>query len=97
MMKKKSRLEESIEVTKNAEIVEWCRVDIDNNFSFNYINFNIDKSVEEYKVYKKAGEIEEYTNEAYMEEILVVLKNSNDLSFYDQNYKKIENKNISVL
>lgn len=52
--------------------------------------FVIDASVEEYRVYNKAGEVDDFTNEAYMEEILAVLGNDGFIKFYNQNYDLVE-------
>lgn len=64
---------------------KWCIVDIHNNFEFNNRLFIIDEDVEVYKVYNKAGEVEDYTNEAKMEQILAILTNDGNFKFYDQN------------
>lgn len=56
----------------------------------------ISDSVEEYKVYNKAGTVEEYTNEAYMEQVLVVVSKTGDLKFYNQNYDYIEPQYVNI-
>lgn len=83
-------------VLTNSKASQWCYVNVDNEFEFMGKTFVIDKDVEEYKVYNKAKEIEDFTNEAYMEEILIVLYEDGTLKFYNQNFDIIENDKISV-
>lgn len=94
-MDKKAK--KSIEVLSNSKAYQWCYVDTNNKFKFMGKEFIIDNSVEEYRVYNKAGEVDDFTNEAYMEEILVVLHNDGFLKFYNQNYELIDNKYIRVI
>lgn len=96
MTKKLTRLEKSTVILQNARATQWCYVNADNEFTFMNEHFVIDGKVEEYKVHNKAGVVEDYTNEAYMDSILVILDTDNQLSFYNQNYDKVENKLIEV-
>lgn len=91
-----SRLKKSLLALSNSKASQWCYVNVDNEFKFMGNTFVIDESVEEYKVYNKAGEIDDFTNEAYMEEILVVLYEDDTLKFYNQNFDIIENSKIKV-
>ena len=94
MSKKKTYLKKSSEILENAKVAKWIRVNIDNEFEFMSNKYVIDEKIEEYKVYNKAGTVENYTNESYMEEIFVVLDNNDNMSFYNQKYDLIENKYI---
>lgn len=96
MAKKKTRLQKSTAILKLSKLTQWCYVDTENEFKFMNQTFVIADSVEEYKVHNKAGTVEDYTNEAYMEEVLVVLNNDNSLTFFNQNYDLIESKFIKV-
>lgn len=78
---------------KKAKYTKWCNVDINNEFTFMENKYRIDSKVEEYKVYKKAGEIKDYTNEAYMVDILAIDQDG-VLYFYDQECKEIDSKLI---
>lgn len=89
MSKDTTRVKKVEHALNDAKVSQWCRVDINNEFKFMDKVFSINESVEDYKVYNKAGEVEDYTNEAYMEEILAVLYNNSDLRFYSQNYEQI--------
>jgi hypothetical protein len=91
-MKKKvqTRLEKSSAIMKGAKKSKWCYVNIDNEFEFEGATLYIHESVEEYKVHNKAFEVEDYTNEAYMEEILVVVDANNLVTFYNQNYDRVK-------
>lgn len=91
-----SRLKKSLLALSNSKASQWCYVNVNNEFKFMGSTFVIDESVEEYKVYNKAGEIDDFTNEAYMEEILVVLYEDDTLKFYNQNFDIIENSKIKV-
>lgn len=95
-MKKLTRLEKSTTILKQSKATQWCYVNTDNEFAFMNQNFIIDESVEEYKVHNKAFEVEDYTNEAYMEEILVAIDNENNLRFYNQNYDEIDVRLVRV-
>lgn len=94
--KKLTRLEKSTAILKNSISTQWCYVNTDNEFNFMNQTFVINQSVEEYKVHNKAGSVEDYTNEAYMEEILVVINNENKLSFFNQNYDLVDSKLVKV-
>ena len=84
-------------IRENSKIVEWCYVDTDNEFKFMNRTFVIDESVEQYKVHNKAGEVYDYTNEAIMDKILVVVDNENKLRFYDQDLNEIDGSLVYVL
>jgi hypothetical protein len=90
MAKKKTRLQKSTELLLNAKATQWISVNTDNEFMFMDSTFKISEDVEEYKVYKKAGEVEDFTNESYMEQILVVLDKHGMLKFYNQEYDLVE-------
>jgi hypothetical protein len=91
-----NRAEKSLSVMSNSKASQWCYVNVDNEFEFMGKIFIIDDSVEEYKVYNKAKDVYDFTNESYMEEILVVLYNDNTIKFYNQNYDEIKNDKILV-
>lgn len=96
MSKKMTRLEKSTAIISNSIKSEWRNVDINNEFTFMNLKLVISESVEEYKVYNKAGTMEDYTNEAYMEQVLVVVTESGDLKFYNQNYDFIEPQYVNI-
>jgi hypothetical protein len=91
-----TRLQKSTAILSNSNASQWCYVNTDNEFTFMGGTFVIDQSVEEYKVVNKAGEVEDYTNEAYMEEVLAVLGNDGIIRFYNQNYDQIEDSKVTV-
>jgi len=84
-------------IRENSKILEWCYVNTDNEFEFMNRTFAIDESVEQYKVYNKAGEADDYTNEAMMDKILVVVDNDIKLRFYDQDLNEIDGSLVYVL
>jgi hypothetical protein len=88
--RKLTRLEKSTNILSDAKASQWCYVNTHNEFEFMGNIFVIDSSVEEYKVHNKAGEVEDFTNEAYMEEILAVLGNDGFIKFYNQNYDVVK-------
>lgn len=94
--RKITRLEKGIKILSDSKASQWCYVNTENEFDFMNTSFLIDENVEEYKVHNKSGEVEDYTNEAYMEEILVVLMNNGDLKFYNQNYDLVDSNNVIV-
>jgi hypothetical protein len=94
--KKQTRLQKSTAILQLATATQWCYVNTENEFEFMNQIFVIADSVEEYKVHNKAGTVEDYTNEAYMEEILVVVDNENKLLFFNQNYDLVDNKLVKV-
>lgn len=96
MTKKLNKLQKSSTITAKAKAIQWCYVNTENEFQFMNQVFVIDENVQEYKVHNKAGTTDDYTNEAYMEEILVVLDNENDLTYYNQNYDIVETKYIKT-
>lgn len=83
-------------ILSDAKASQWCYVDTDNRFIFMDNTFIIDESVEEYKVHNKAGEVDNFTNETYMEEVLVVLSKDGELKFYNQNFDLIDDNKIIV-
>jgi len=91
-----SRLKKSISILSNSKASQWCYVNTDNEFIFMDNVFVIDDSVKEYKVYNKFGEVDDFTNEAYMEEILVILSNDDSLKFYNQNFDAIDGEKVTV-
>jgi hypothetical protein len=96
MSRKLTRLEKSTAILSNSKASQWCYVNTDNEFNFMGNVFVIDESVEEYKVVNKAGEIEDYTNEAYMEEVLAVLGLDGIIRFYNQNYDHINDLKVKA-
>ncbi|GIN25567.1 hypothetical protein FDF40_04595 [Clostridium sporogenes] len=96
MAKRKTKLQKSTAILNNSKITQWCYVNTDNEFRFMDKIFTISNKVEEYKVHNKAGTIDDYTNEAYMEEILVSIDDDGRLHFYNQNYDLIDNKFVKV-
>ena len=94
--RKLTRLQKSTQIVKTARATQWCYVNTLNEFTFLNQTFVISQEVKEYEVRNKSFETEDYTNEAYMEEILVVLDDSGDLKFYNQNYDLVENGFIAV-
>lgn len=90
--KKPTKLDRITLVLKDAKESVWQRVNIHNEFQFKLDTYKIDESVEEYKVYNKAGEVEDYTNEANMETILIVEDAEGTIAFYNENYDLIESK-----
>lgn len=91
-----SRAKKGLSVISNSKASQWCYVNVDNEFEFMGKTFVIDDSVEEYKVHNKAKDVYDFTNEAYMEEVLVVLYNDNTLKFYNQNFDEIKNNKVLV-
>ena len=91
------KLERGIEIFSNSKTYQWCYVNTDNEFKFMDGVFKISEDVTEYKVYKKAGTVEDFTNEAFMEEILVVVDENDTLKFYNQNFDHINNEDIKTL
>lgn len=96
MAKKKTRLQRSTEILNKSVATKWCYVNTENEFSFMGKVFVISDTVTQYRVINKAGEVEDYTNESFMEEIMVAVDQDNQLRFYDQDYYEIEKENISV-
>jgi hypothetical protein len=96
MAKKLTRLEKSTKILSNATFTQWCYVNTENEFKFMNQLFMIDDSVEEYKVHNKAGKVEDFTNEAYMEEVLVAINKHGMLEFYNQNYDSIDTELVKV-
>lgn len=96
MTKKLTRLEKSTVILKNACATMWCYVNTENEFTFVNQTFVISEEVGDYKVYQKAGTVDDYTNEAYMDSVLVAINSLNSLSFYNQNYDEIENSLVQV-
>jgi len=91
-----NRAKKGLSVMSNSKASQWCYVNVDNEFEFMGKIFVIDDSVEEYKVHNKAKDVYDFTNEAYMEEILVVLYNDNTIKFYNQNFDEIKNNKVLV-
>lgn len=95
--KKVTRLQKSTEVQNESKHMQWCYVNVDNEFLFMGRKYVISEQLEEYKVFNKAGAIYDYTNEAYMEEILATINHNNNLIFYNQNYDLIDDKYIKYI
>lgn len=96
MTRQLTKLEKSTAILSDSDASQWCYVNTENEFVFMGKTFVIDESVEEYKVHNKAGEVENFTNEAYMEEILTVLKKDGTIRFYNQNYDYIDNSKVTA-
>lgn len=100
-MEKPTRLIKSAEILRDAKYGKWCYVNTDNEFEFEGKIYKIDESVKEYKVYNKAqyinGKLNDFTNEAYMEEVFVVVDKQNKLSFYNQNLDPIDNNLVKCI
>ena len=96
MAKKLTRLEKSTAIISESKSTKWCYVNTENEFTFMNETFLIDNSVEEYKLHNKAGSVDNYTNEAYMEEILIAKSEDNGLRFYNQNYDEIDNRLVRI-
>lgn len=92
-----TRLEKSTKIVEQSKTIQWCYVNTENEFIFMDKKYIISEEVEDYKVYNKAGSVYDYTNEAYMEEILATIDNSNNLIFYNQNYDYIDSRLVSVV
>ena len=96
MSKKQTRLQKSTNIITNSLVTEWKYVNTNNEFEFMNKTFVIDDSVDEYKVYNKAGVVEDFTNESYMEEILISLDKNNNLRFYNQNYDEVDSSLVRI-
>ena len=96
MGKNLTRLQKSTNIIANSLVIEWKYVNVENEFEFMNKTFVIDDSVDEYKVYNKAGMVEDFTNESYMEEVLISLDKNNNLRFYNQNYDEIDSSSVRV-
>lgn len=96
MSRKLTRLEKSDAIISNSKSSQWVYVNTENELTYKGLEFIIDQSVEEYKVHNKSGTVEDYTNEAYMEQVLVVVDKTGRLKFYNQNYDYIEPQYVSI-
>lgn len=96
MSKKLSKLEKSTSILADTKATQWCYVNTANEFKFMNRTFVIAESVNEYKVYNKPEETYLYTNEAYMDSVLVVMDMEDTLSFFNQDYDRIEKQYIEV-
>lgn len=96
MAKNLTRLQKSTAILGESKITEWKYVDTNNEFTFMNTVFKIDESLDEYKVHNKAGVVEDFTNEAYMEEVLISLGEDNRLRFYNQNYEEINSELVKI-
>lgn len=85
----KTRIQRSADILKSSKESEWCVVDADNIFSFRNDSYIIGEKELEYKVYNKYDEMKDYTNETYMDKVLVIVTHDNNLKFYNQNYDEI--------
>lgn len=64
-------------------------VDTDNKFSVLGMDFLLPLDNEDYKVLKKAGDVEEYENESRMDAVTVKMDKDLYLRFYNENGKEI--------
>lgn len=94
MPKKKTKLKKSTEILRDSILAVWLYVNTDNEFTFEDKKYAIDEKVAEYRVYNKAGEVEDYTNESEMDLVLIVKDTNNDISFYNEKFEVINNKHI---
>jgi hypothetical protein len=94
--KKETKLTKSTKIVATAQATQWCYVNTENEFEFLGQTFTISDDVKEYVVRNKAGEVDDFTNEAYMEEVLVVLDENCALKFYNQDYDEIEQAFVRV-
>lgn len=96
MKRKQTRLDKSTSILANTLTTQWCYVNTENEFTFMNRVFEIDEEVVEYKVFNKAKDTYDYTNEAKMDSILVIMNQDNSLSFFNQDYDPIEKKYVKV-
>ena len=94
--KRETRLAKSSRIIASSHATQWCYVNTENEFEFLGTTFVISQDVKEYTVRNKSGETEDYTNEAYMEEILVALGDDHSLKFYNQHYDEVEQVFVRV-
>ncbi len=90
------RIEKSISVLSNSKAYQWCHVNTENEFKFMNRTFVISENVDEYNVYNKAGVVEDFTNESYMEDVLAVIDSNRVLKFYNQNFEIINDSDITL-
>lgn len=83
-------------IKEGSKFLEWHYVDADNEFDSLGLTFTISDDVKEYRVHNKYGQVEEYTNESLMDEILVVINSNYIIKFYNQDYELI-NKDLITL
>lgn len=74
---------------------KWCTVDIHNKFEYLGMTHIIHDSVKQYEVKNKAWEVENWTNEAKMTEILVI-DDGEVLDFYDETMKRVNPNKIEL-
>lgn len=87
---------------EDIKFIKICVVDTDNRFKFLNHIFEIDQSVEAYKVHNKAvyqGNkiINEYTNYAKMSKIKVVMEQNKPIVFYDEDGFELDSANITIV
>lgn len=75
----------------------WYHLDADNVFTVNNKKYKVSDEVEEYKVHNKYNETFDYTNEAYMDEILVTIDIYGIKKFYNQNCDEINSDMVELL
>ncbi|SDX95002.1 hypothetical protein SAMN05444416_10183 [Thermoactinomyces sp. DSM 45892] len=84
----------------NNKAYQWCYVDTENTFTFMNHTLQISEDVKEYAVYNKAkytnGALNQYSNKASMEKILIVMNANNQLNFYNENFNPIPFEHIQV-
>nr|DAQ00299.1 MAG TPA: hypothetical protein [Caudoviricetes sp.] len=67
----------------------------DNVFSVMGLQYEIDQTVPEYKVYQSYKEVDDYTNASDMSAVFVFIeKGTNQLKFYDEHHKEINKLNL---
>lgn len=88
--KKQTRYERQKQALDNVKLAKWCYVNTENEFVFMNHKFVIPATVEAYEVKNKAYEVEDYTNEASMEQILVTTHKDGGVFFYDEDYNLVK-------
>lgn len=83
-------------------IDKFIPVNTENVFEVLGNKFKIDDSVKEYRVtnpakYDEAGELNDFSNESFMEIIHVILEQNDVMRFYNQNEKEINPWLIELL
>lgn len=95
------RAQKIAKILADAKFGQWCYVDTENEFKFMGKIYKIDESVKEYEVHNKAqyinGVLNDFTNEALMEEVFVVVDKQDKLSFYNQYLGRIDDHLVKCI
>lgn len=86
----------------NRIIDKFIPVDTENVFMVLGKRFKIDENLKEYKVtnpavYNQEGQLNNFSNESFMEMVHVVLSENDIMRFYNQNEKEINPSQITLL